>query len=407
MEKITIKEFERSLYYIGAGYDIEPMLRFTHITDTFIYVNLHLSFEEISDWYDEQFELHPDIELLEKELDSSFDETTHFDLHPNYISHLTQPSFINKREAESYYRAFNHAKNDPQWAIHYRLKRKSLNREISLLFLTAEGLASYIALSHNGKYAPKIFTTIQTGILEESEGLMNSYFDNDAVTKPDLWVRGFMPVIPVSRDCFGIEIHRTDNHVLNSAGVFHKVGLSFNHRWVCGQFMESDPTNERHCKGFISEVREQELFQLKFSALSEKDKHQFKFSSIKTGSESISENDIVVVPQSIREKLNIAESQVVNWESIISHRYNYGKGRYEFSAVSKPYSSEFFIPVAEQLNLLHQELKKRDLNADDTIHIIPYCLEDEGKQYAETLSSWDIKTITYVNSPLDFVDLKE
>jgi len=248
MKQLTPSYFEKSLYYIGSGYDIEPLLRFTHLTNTFIYVNLHLSFEKISDWYDEQLEVHPDIELLEKEVDNSFDETTHFDLHPDYISHLTQPSFINKREAESYYRAFNHAKADPQWAIHYRLKRKSLDREISLLLLTTEGLASYIALSHNGTYAPKILTTIQTNVLEESEGLMNCYFDNDAVKKPDLWVRGFMPELPVRTGFFGEEVHRTDNHVLNSAGVFPKVGLSFNHRWVCGQFQEEDSNSRTRLK---------------------------------------------------------------------------------------------------------------------------------------------------------------
>jgi hypothetical protein len=407
MKKITTTDFENSLYYIGSGYDIEPLLRFTHLTDIFIYVNLHLSFENISDWYDKQFDLHPDIELLEKSVDNSFDETTHFDLHPDYISHLTQPSFINKEKAESYYRAFNHAKNDPQWAIQYRLKRKSINREIKFLFLTTEGLASYIALSHNGKYAPKIITTIQTNVLEESEGLMNCYFHNDDVKKPDLWIRGFMPELPVSINLFGNEVHRIDNKVLNSAGVFPKVGLSFNYKWICGEFEYGDPTKERHCKGFITEDREKEISQLKFGGLFKDDTHQFKFGSIKSGNGSVSENDIVFVPKSISEKLNIVKSQVISWESLISHRYDYNACRYVFMPTAQPYQDELFLPVAEQLNLLHQELKKRGVDPDTTVHIIPCCLEDEGEQYAKTLSTWDIKTITYLCSPLDFIDLKE
>ncbi len=103
----------------------------------------------------------------------------------------------------------------------------------------------------------------------------------------------------------------------------------------------------------------------------------------------------------------MSNSQVICWESIISSRYDYTAGRLAFSPTANPYESEFFIPVAQRLDLLYQELKKRELDADATVHIIPYCLEDEGEQYVKTIATWSIKTISYVNGLLDFIDLKK
>ena len=280
----------------------------------------------------------------------------------------------------------------------YRLKRKSLNREIIFIFVTAEGIASYIALSHNGRYAPKILATIKTDVLEEPRGIMNRYLDNNDVKKPEIWVRGYMPELPVQQDLFGNDIVRTDKGALNKEGVFPNVGLSFNHKWICGEYEGYQTTRRRDCKGFITDARAKELSQLKFKRLYTTGTNQIQYGSIVPATSNISTNDIVVVPKSLNEKLNVQEFQIINWESVVPDQfdYDYKAQRYRF------------IPVSKQLDLLHKELKKRGVSVtESTIHIIPYCLEDEGVQYVKFLSSWDIKTITYVNSLYDFLDLKD
>ena len=40
-------DWKNVFYYPGAGIDVQPLLRFTHLTDTFFYVNLYLKKEDI------------------------------------------------------------------------------------------------------------------------------------------------------------------------------------------------------------------------------------------------------------------------------------------------------------------------------------------------------------------------
>ena len=66
--KITTEIFEKSFFSIGGGLDIEPLLRFSHISDFFINVNLFLSKEYVIKWYDRAFQYCKDIEVLEKKV---------------------------------------------------------------------------------------------------------------------------------------------------------------------------------------------------------------------------------------------------------------------------------------------------------------------------------------------------
>ena len=50
---IDHQTFERSFFYIGPGFDIQPLLRFTHLCDTFLYPNLYLYRRPVEGWYDE------------------------------------------------------------------------------------------------------------------------------------------------------------------------------------------------------------------------------------------------------------------------------------------------------------------------------------------------------------------
>ncbi|MFZ4415008.1 MAG: hypothetical protein ACOYOV_18120, partial [Bacteroidales bacterium] len=220
--KITTEEFSKSFFNIGAGYDIQPLMRFTHVTDTFIYLNLYLSEYSMSDWYDSIFR-ESDFEVLQKEVVTNFDELIHFEISPNYRNHLIFQDFMDQYAYQEYMSAFAEARNLTQYAILYTLRRKSLNRIIKLYLITAEGLASYLVLSQNGLYAPKILCTIQTNILEHSRGIIDRLFSNPTRKKPDIWIRGFEP----SR-------HYDNWHSLvnkNQYGLFEAKILDFNHQW--------------------------------------------------------------------------------------------------------------------------------------------------------------------------------
>jgi hypothetical protein len=81
--KITKEIFKESFFSIGAGLDIEPLLRFTNILDTFIYVNLYLDLSKIEKWYDNAFS-QDDFEIIDKTIIENFDELDYFELNSNY-----------------------------------------------------------------------------------------------------------------------------------------------------------------------------------------------------------------------------------------------------------------------------------------------------------------------------------
>ena len=78
--KITKELFEKSFFSIGGGYDIEPLLRFSHICNLFINTNLDLEKNDVIQWYDGAFKKCNDIEVTEKIIIENFDERLFFEL---------------------------------------------------------------------------------------------------------------------------------------------------------------------------------------------------------------------------------------------------------------------------------------------------------------------------------------
>ena len=394
--RLTSADFSKSLFYIGAGYDIEPLLRFTHMTDTFIYVNLFLSRHEVCRWYELQFAWHPDLDLVDRQIYDDFDETRHYDLHPDYLDHLMRPMFIDRKELEQYLNAFEQARKIHQWAIVYTLVRRSTGRVITLYYLTAEGLASYIALSHNGQYAPRILTTIRTNVLEQPRGIMNRFFAQKEIVYPDLWIRGFMPEPPVEIDVFGKMSRREENDVLCAEGLFQIPAMSFNHKWTCGNFEDWDSTNVRHCKGFVTKKKAKQV-QRKYRDVVDLDghgRHRLLFQDITAQSRHFAPHDLVVAPRRIIEQMDKTRFYSISWESILTCRFDHKAHRTVYPTVQ------------EQLDLAWKAIQAHNLAQDATIHLIPYCLEDEGKIYRQGICHWSLPTVTYINGLMDFIDLR-
>ena len=410
MIKITKEEFENSFYYMGSGLDIQPLIRFTHITNTFIYTNLFMSKSKVENWYDEQFKFHPDIEVMSKEIDTDFDEVKSYDLHPAYQSHLSSPFFMNENEKKSYIRAFQRAIKQPQWAITYILKRKSLHRTIELKIVATEAIASYIALSHNGKYAPKIVATIQTGVLEETDGFLNRFFESKSVKLPQQWIRGVVPLDPNDRILAGENIDKWKSNALAAEGVFNTVGQNFNHKWITtddwysGKFEGTGMwINERHCKAFIPQEEADKIKTFIFNRKDVTEKHKISNSLMQPC--TINDGDVVVLPKLLANTFNY-NGTIIIWEDVLKYTISDIQNRAEGKAFSWWRNNPIFVDVKSQLAALQKELITKEIGNNTTIHIIPFCYEDSAELYYNTIKQWNYNTITYANGILDFIDLK-
>ncbi len=369
--KITASEFSNSFFYIGSGYDLQPLLRFTHICENFIYTNLFIDQNKMEEWYDLSLRKHNDLEIVNKKVIPDFDEEENFELHEDYMLHLTQPEFIKLDALKAYQDTFRMALERKQFALVYTVLRKSLNREVKLFMLTAEGLASYLLLSQNGKYAPKIFCTIETGALEHPDGIMNDFFKDKNNKKPLAWARGFEP-----------RYHRFSfrNNTLDTIGEYPNKILDFNYQWSCGwSYHPRQKTIKRYCKAFTSGEGIEKIGIASWKEGIQTLKNKFITGSFFANTDTFPEHDLIVVPYSLKDKFPDGPSILV-WEMML--------------------------PVNIQLDRLFKTLEKKNFSSDATLHIIPGCMEDEGEIYHRLLIESKYKSITYLNSPFDFIDLK-
>lgn len=182
MSKIITKElFANSYYSIGAGLTLSPMLKMSHLTSDFIFCNLYLTKNEVKRWYDRNIEYSNDLSLVEfKEVDD-FDELHHFELPYNYTQYLYKPGYISIAEFNGYMSSFQDAKHKSQFCLIYKVFRHSIQKELTLYYITTEGFATLNLMSENGKARmPQIVDCIQCGnIIDDGEnGLLARFFPN-------------------------------------------------------------------------------------------------------------------------------------------------------------------------------------------------------------------------------------
>ena len=84
---ITTEMFTNSFYYPAPGFDIQPLKRFTHLCDNFLYANLFIKKEDVLKWYNEQLNIG-DFEILDTQVYDDFREEYYFELDDNYRQHL-------------------------------------------------------------------------------------------------------------------------------------------------------------------------------------------------------------------------------------------------------------------------------------------------------------------------------
>lgn len=380
--KITTKVFENSLVYIGAGYDFEPLLRLTNITQSFIYINLYLTKSEVERELHRIFTSSYLFEIIDKSECCDVAANSIFELDENYVNSLSNPDFMTPSEARDYLSVFEEAMSEPSWLLCYTIKRKDMDKMIKLYYFTAEGLATYAALSHNGKFAPKILCTIQTGVLEHPGGLMEKLLIR-ANKQPLLWIRGFEPSFD-SYECW----HRGEMTTLFEKGSYCKTGIVFNGVWTAFWSYQNQMTITRHCKGFMTQDGYEKVARMKLKPGFFENKNSLFMGSIEKNTANISDDDVLIIPCSIPAELFV-DCEIIYWEDVLDNQ--------EID----------FLSCKDQFRKLAEALLSNHIKENAVVHIVPYCYEDQSLEYHASLDDIPNKTITYAKYPMDFFDLKE
>ena len=383
-KKITKEEFASCFYYIAPGLDFEPLMRFSHICDTFIYANLYYTFEEVLEGITAYFSGNPYLKLGQINRYDICDQID-FELHKNHQNHLIDAfQTLDSDAKKAYNDVFVPALAEPEWMLDAEITRIQTGKKIRLKYFTGEGLASYIALSHNGAYPPKVLATIQTGVLEQPNGLMSKIFQHTK-SSPDIWVKGFEPE------------HYYDNWDKNNSlaykdKIFDVVGSDFAFSWEVPITYNSNGFNTpqksiRHCKAFIKKTEEQRINSLSYNNYG---KNKLIQSCIAEYLIKLNKDErLAVITSSLNSKALNFQHQNISifiWEDEIGLEQH-----------KKSTMEDSFI-VLDKLSKSNQY---------DRLVFTPFGLEDEGAlldKFLKTAHQTKMDAIVY--RPLDFINLK-
>lgn len=396
--KISSNEFKDSFYYIAPGKDFEPLLRFSNQCKYFFYANLYLEKNEVLDYINRYFKDNFFLELLDQKIYDDFDETTHFDLHPQYRQHLSQVGFLGAKNFSFYEQSFYPARNKKQWMIELKVFRKELKRTMTLFYFTGEGLASYIALSHNGLFQPKILCTIETKVLEHNKSIMLKFFEQIG-SSPEQWVRGFEGEKDLLSDDFFIG-EGNNNDSLKVDPVFNTKGMDFGFQWdVEGSYFDIQNhdlkrSTTRFCKSFIKESTANSITERKFKSYG---RHSIVNGDIYdlVKQDSMSEKWVIVTKYFDIEQLkSLPNTKVFLWEEVLQPNKK---------------TPIYKCALRQSLSKLVKTLGKLDLNAmPEKVYMVLFGIEDEGIILDKFLADFEGPALCIVvNRPLDLIDLRQ
>lgn len=194
MYRLTKEELIDSVYYCAAGIDLQPLLRLGDISSNFIYVSIGLKKQELLDglndyinnlnkFYDEQIlKINSVVEIDISDIE-----------HPKQNQLIIRvPEYMGSYDFRNYLDVFNSVRKN---AEHYylmftfTLKLGNYEKTINVYYLTGEALATYEAIYSNQEIAPKVFISIQSGLIEKPERYTNRMFESHKVL-PKVWIRG-------------------------------------------------------------------------------------------------------------------------------------------------------------------------------------------------------------------------
>ncbi|NQW27893.1 MAG: hypothetical protein HQ474_08275 [Flammeovirgaceae bacterium] len=333
--------------------------------------------DKVKTYYDAKIASSRDLELIYCRVIPDFDKRRNFELSYRYREEFLDAHIIPQKFKTDYINTFSPAQYEPQWALEYKVRRPSMNRELTLYYFTGEGLDCYWALSQGGIFAPNVFCTIQTGMLEQPSGMMEHFFSRTRV-QPLLWVKGFEADWPLSYNY---------NKAFKSTAGYDVVAMDFIHPWKVGWSYEHQQSHIRHCKAF---TRAQTTLHIKRPEVCiEFHGHRFVHESILDQEVSFGAEDVLVLTKHLARKLTRTDLNLILWEDII-RRY--------------PSHEQGYMSVRKQIQILNRFLKHHNYRK---VHIVPFCYEDEGINYLsamELLHTYEV--CSYLYRPFDFCDLR-
>jgi len=378
---IDTATFERSFFYIGPGFDIQPLLRFSHLSDTFLYPNVFLDRWPVEAWYDEALAGACDIEILGKEVEPGFELESAFELGPTPCTHVGAVSFMSDIETMHYMMTFRGITKLEQFSITWQLRRRSTGRRLTLRFFTAEGLQAYVALSRGGRHAPRVLCTIETRVLESPRGMMNRFFGHSDRARPLLWVRGIEPDEP--------PLFPSDRRdALDPLGVFPVRALAFNHRWSCGDSYPQQRTDERYCAGFMTRDTAAALERAAWRPEYRDPRHVVAPHRLEPGLPTLAANDVAIMPRRLRDCLAPGLARAHAWEDVLA-------------------GTAAGITADRQVAALAAYAARLGLPSEAKLHVVPWCLEDENDLYRRAIVQAPYATVTYCPCVADLIEMKD
>jgi hypothetical protein len=375
-----LKFNETSLYYIAPGFDWEPMIRFSNICTHFFYANLFYTKEDVLMHLNNDLRNSKFLKVLSIKEHEDFDELSHFDLHPQFRQHFQNAMDIfEAEERRDYAKAFIPALHEKQWILEVELERIGLGRKITLYYFTGEGMASYIALSHNGAFPPKVLCTIQTGVLEKANRLMQRFLKKTEKL-PLLWVRGSEENMFYSK---------TDS--LGDDKLYSEKGMGFNFSWeVKTSYLYTHGPNQiqskRFCKGYITKDSLDAIEASPFKEYGNGNKIvQGNLQDILP--QTITKKTLVMVPSALRHLLPEKSDlfHISHWDHLLK----------EESKLSFRDCREFIRMSANMLDF-------------EEVYFTLFGLEDEGALLDGLLKyNYPAKMIAVVKDPMDLFELRE
>ena len=243
--KLNKKQLESSVYYCGAGIDFQPILRFGDIVENYVYVTAGLIKDEFINGIDDFIkvaneELIKNNSYLAKISVStiSIDEIEH----PISSREIHgKPDFFSDDDFNNYLqslRPFIEANDNFHLEVCFILKIGSVEKVIRLFHLSGEALATYDMLYRRQNIAPKVFISIQTGLIEIPSLFSNRLFELSSV-RPKIWLRGAWSNSDDSR-------YNTSPKVFDKIGVFNeRVGDYRNWRVLTSDSINSSIYSEK------------------------------------------------------------------------------------------------------------------------------------------------------------------
>ena len=194
MEKLTRDRLRNASYYCAAGIDLQPLLRFGDITSDFIYVSVDISKEKYIN----------SIKSYVNNLNTTKNKTilkinSILDFKLSDIAHPKQGQLINRipewmgdNDFKNYLAIFNELRiKSEHYNLHlnFTLTIGSIEKSLNLFYITGESLATYEAIFVSQDIAPKIFISIQSGLIEIPSRFTNRMFETHS-QRPKAWIRG-------------------------------------------------------------------------------------------------------------------------------------------------------------------------------------------------------------------------